>query len=235
MSKNSVAAALVLLLAVAWAAWSYWTGGLMGILLGTGLNSAQKIEAMRAFFEGWGVFAPVIYVLIVVVEAVVAPIPGAILYLPGGVIFGGFWGGTLSLIGNIVGAGTCCFLARTLVGRVWSKEFFSEGKLQNAQKFILKHGIVSIALLRVNPLTSSDIVSYAAGLTPLSTATVMIGTAIGMLPLCYAQAYLSVGLFTMFPWLIWPLAVGCALYVVLAGMAIWKLRMPRADAKEISG
>ena len=235
MRRDSAIAASALLLVVAWAGWSYWTDGLIGILLGTGLSSAQKIEAMRAFFDGWGPFAPVMYVLIVVVEAVVAPIPGAILYLPGGMIFGGFWGGTLSLIGNIVGAGTCCFLARTIVGRTWSKEFFSEGKLRNAQDFILKHGILSIALLRVNPLTSSDIVSYAAGLTPLSTATVMIGSGIGMLPLCYAQAYLSMGLFTMFPWLIWPLAVGCAAYVIVGAVAIWKLRLPRAGAEETPG
>ena len=87
----------------------------------------------------------------------------------------------------------------------------------------------------MNPLTSSDIVSYAAGLTPLSTATVMIGTGIGMLPLCYAQAYLSMGLFTMFPWLIWPLAVGCVGYVIVGAVAIWKIRLPRTGAEEIPG
>jgi uncharacterized membrane protein YdjX (TVP38/TMEM64 family) len=233
--KDSIVAAVALATLIAWVGWSYWTGGIIGILLDTDLASADKIAGMQAFFLDWGVLAPVIYVLIVVVEAVVAPIPGAILYLPGGVIFGGFWGGTLSLIGNIVGGGICCFLMRTLVGRTWSKDFFSSGKLKNVREFILKHGILSVALLRVNPLTSSDIVSYAAGLTPLSTATVMIGTGIGMLPLCYAQAYLSVGLFTMFPWLIWPLVIGCVLYAVVAAVAIWKLRLSRPDTEEVTG
>ena len=224
MRKDAAVATAILISLVAWVGWSWATGGIVGILFDPSLESAQKVDSLRNFFEQWGIFAPVAYVLFVMVEAVVAPIPGAMLYLPGGMIFGGFWGGTLSLIGNILGAGICCMLMRTLVGRRWSRSFFSEGGMRSVRDFILKHGITSVALLRVNPLTSSDLVSYAAGLTPLSVMTVMIGTGIGMLPLCYAQSYLSEGLFTLFPWLIWPLAIGCGVYFVVAGMAIWRLK-----------
>jgi uncharacterized membrane protein YdjX (TVP38/TMEM64 family) len=232
--KDSLIAAIALLLLTLWAGWSYWTDGIIGILFGTGLDSAVQVEAIQAFFEGWGLLAPAIYVLLVVVEAVIAPIPGAMLYLPGGIVFGGFWGGTFSLIGNMLGAGVSCFLMRTIVGRTWSQDFFREGKLQNAREIILNHGVLSIALLRANPLTSSDLVSYAAGLTPLSTVTVMIGTGIGMLPLCYAQAYLSVSLFTRFPWLIWPLLGAGVLYVAVVAVIIWKLRLSPSDAREVA-
>ena len=44
----------------------------------------------------------------------IAPIPGTILYAPAGVIFGGFWGGVYSLIGNISGAALSFFLMRAL-------------------------------------------------------------------------------------------------------------------------
>ena len=227
-----MAAAAALALLTGWAGWSYWRGGIIGILFGPGLDAAAKVEAVQGFFEGWGLLAPVVYVLIVVVEAVIAPIPGAMHYLPGGMVFGGFWGGTLSLVGNILAAGVCCILMRTIVGRTWSREFFSEGKLRKARLFILEHGTLSVALLRVNPLTSSDLVSYAAGLTPLSTVTVMVGTGIGMTPLCYAQAYLSESLFTLFPWLIWPLVAACALYAVVVVAAIRKLRAPDPGGKD---
>jgi uncharacterized membrane protein YdjX (TVP38/TMEM64 family) len=235
LRKDSIVALSTLLVLIGWVGWSYWTDGIIGLLFAADLDAAAKVDGLRDFFDGWGMLAPAMYVLIVVVEAVVAPIPGAMLYLPGGMIFGGFWGGTLSLVGNVIGAGTCCLLMRSIVGRTWSREFFSEDRLEGARRFILRHGILSVAILRVNPLTSSDIVSYAAGLTPLSTLTVMIGTGIGMLPLCYAQSYLSEGLFTRFPWLIWPLAVGCVLYAVLAAVAIWKLRLPPAADKEMAG
>ena len=99
----------------------------------------------------------------------------------------------------------------------------------SVKEFILRHGVLSITLLRVNPLTSSDIVSYAAGLTPISTSAVMIGTLFGMAPLCYIQAYLSMEVFTVFPWLIWPLIVGCVIYAILAAMAIWRLKIPQVE------
>jgi uncharacterized membrane protein YdjX (TVP38/TMEM64 family) len=149
------------------------------------------------------------------------------LYLPGGVIFGGFWGGTLSLVGNIIGAGACAVLVRTLVGQRWSESFFEGAKLEGVRRIIVDHGVLSIALLRANPLTSSDLVSYAAGLTPLSVSRVMVGTGLGMVPLAFAQAYLSVGLFTLFPWLIWPLVVGCVIYLVVAVVIVIRLSRPR--------
>ena len=229
VNRDQLLATIILGALVAIVGWSYWSGGVLYVLLDPGLDSAAKVESLRASFNSWGPLAPLAYILLVIIEAVVAPIPGTILYLPGGVIFGGFWGGTLSLIGNIVAAGICCVLMRTIVGRTWSTDFFSTGRLQSAQEFISRHGTLSVALLRVNPLTSSDIVSYAAGLTPMSTSTVMIGTMFGMAPLCYIQSYLSVELFVAFPWLLWPLLVGCVIYAVLAVIAIRKLRIPQVS------
>ena len=229
MDRNRYGALIILAVFFGLAGWSYWNGGIIAVFFDGDTTSADKVEALRSFFSWWGPLAPLAYVFLVIVEAVIAPIPGAILYLPGGVIFGGFWGGTLSLIGNVVAAGICCRLMRTLVGQTWSRDFFAAGRLRRVKEFILKHGVLSIALLRVNPLTSSDIVSYAAGLTPLSTSTVMLGTLLGMAPLCYLQSYLSMGLFTVFPWLIWPLVVGCLVYAVLAAMAIWQLRIPQTE------
>ena len=229
VNKGRLLAIVTLLGFGAIVVWSYWSGGVIAVLLSVDASSADRIESMRAFFSSWGPLAPVAYIFLVVAEAVIAPIPGAILYLPGGIIFGGFWGGTLALIGNVAAAGICCELMRTLVGRSWTKDFFSTGRLSSVKEFILRHGVLSIALLRVNPLTSSDIVSYAAGLTPISTSAVMVGTLIGMAPLCYIQAYLSLELFTAFPWLIWPLIAGCVLYAVLAAMAIWRLKVPQLE------
>ena len=80
-----------------------------------------------------------------------------------------------------------------------------------------------IFLLRVNPLTSSDLVSYAAGLTHLSLGKVMLGTLAGMAPLCFAQAYLADGLLTAFPALIYPLLAACAIYAVVVLWVLSKL------------
>ena len=47
-----------------------------------------------------------------------------------------------------------------------------------------------VLLLRANPLTSSDLVSYAAGVAGVPPWKVAAGTLIGLAPLCYLQAVL---------------------------------------------
>jgi uncharacterized membrane protein YdjX (TVP38/TMEM64 family) len=75
-----------------------------------------------------------------------------------------------------------------------------------------------ILLLRINPLTSSDLVSYAAGLTGIPVWKVMIGTLLGMAPLCWIQAYLADGILRAIPQLLYPVMILCGIYAVVV---IW--------------
>ncbi len=214
----------LLIVVVAMVAVSYFSGGIASVLLSTGVDSEERIRSLRLFFDEMDGAAPLVYIAIVVVEVVIAPIPGTLLYLPGGVIFGGFLGGLWSLIANVLGAGISCQLMRSIVGRKSTESFFEKESLSKYRDMIEKRGLLFIVLLRVNPLTSSDLVSYAAGLTTMRVTTVMLGTGIGMAPLCFAQSYLAETLFDSFPWLIWPMLVVCILYVVVVVVALWRLR-----------
>ena len=158
-------------------------------------TAEEKVAALRAFFDGFGVAAPLAYVGFVILEVVIAPIPGTMLYAPGGVIFGGFWGGLLSLTGNVIGAGIACQLMRVFIGKR-AEEYLERSALARYEERITRHGAWVVFLLRVNPLTSSDLVSYAAGLTHLPVWKLMLGTLAGMAPLCFAQSYLADGLLT---------------------------------------
>jgi uncharacterized membrane protein YdjX (TVP38/TMEM64 family) len=80
-----------------------------------------------------------------------------------------------------------------------------------------------ILLLRLNPLTSTDLLSYAAGLTRIPTWHVMLATGLGMAPLCFAQSWLSDGIFNRWPGLIWPLMIAGLLY--LSAVAVILSRM----------
>ncbi len=216
--------ALALVVAAAsWVTWSYAQDGIVYVLLDNSLDPGHKIERLRAAFEQWGSLAPLAYLGLVTVEVVVAPIPGTLIYLPGGLIFGGAWGGTLSLAGNVLGAGISCQLMRTIVGRRWLQSFVEGKRFLRHQVLIERHGMTIIALLRLNPLTSSDLVSYAAGVTRLRVTTVMLGTLLGMAPLCYAQAYLVAELFTALPWLLWPLVGLCIIYAGIVVVIVVKL------------
>src|SRR4029078_4425984 len=94
--------------------WSYAEHGLAYAVFSGDLSAAEKIKRLQDFFQSLGVAAPLAYVGLVAGEVILAPLPGAMLYAPGGIIFGGFWGGLLSLAGNVVGAGIACQIMRTL-------------------------------------------------------------------------------------------------------------------------
>jgi uncharacterized membrane protein YdjX (TVP38/TMEM64 family) len=202
--------------------WSWYSGGIIGQMLQTDLTAAEKIDRLREFFARFGPLAPAVYFLLVVAEVVIAPIPGLMLYAPGGVIFGGFLGGALSLAGNVVGAGIACMIART-IRPAWLSRWFSTAAVARVQTKLERYGGWLIFLVRLNPLTSSDMVSYAAGFTRIPLRTVMLATGAGMAPLCFAQAWLAESLIEAFPGLLYPLLAACGLYPILVVLVLWRM------------
>lgn len=205
----------------AWAMWSYATGGVVHALAAAALAGDGSIDALRDAIESTGPLAPVVYVAAVVVEVMVAPIPGVMLYLPGGAIFGGFRGGALALTGNVIGAALAAWVAGTIGTRFLNVNDWP--RLQRYGDVIARRGLVVIILLRLNPLTSSDLVSYAAGFVGVPVWRVAVGTAIGMAPLCFAQSYASEWLFRWLPasglivLLLGAAYVAFVLFIVLRG------------------
>ena len=202
--------------------WSLLQGGLLGVFFSRDLTPADKLAQLRADFDALGTAAPLAYVFVVVVEVVLAPLPGALLYAPGGVIFGGFWGGLLSLVGNVVGSAIACQLMRIFGGRI-ADRLLRKQSLRDLRERVADHGVWVVLVLRINPLTSSDLVSYAAGLTPMPTWKLCLGTALGAGPLCWIQSYTADRLLTVFPTLLYPLLALCGVYTVVAIVIVWRL------------
>jgi uncharacterized membrane protein YdjX (TVP38/TMEM64 family) len=214
VGRARVIVAGALLTAALLAGWSFATGGVVHTVLGKDLSAAEKIERLQQFFAGLGAAAPLAYVAMVTGEVVLAPLPGAMLYAPGGLIFGGFWGGFLSLTGNVLGAGLACQIMRTF-GRSYFERILDRGALRKYEARLVQSGLWIVFLLRVNPLTSSDFVSYAAGATRMPLWKLMLGTCLGMAPLCWAQSYLADEILTAFPKLLYPLLAACVVYTIL--------------------
>ncbi len=194
--------------------WSWYAKGIVFDMLRDDWDATAKIARLQAFFNDCGAWAPAAYVAFVVIEVVVAPIPGLMLYAPGGLIFGPLLGGALALAGNVIGAGIACSLTRSLgVWRIGG--FLCSERIEGIQSALECRGSWLVFFLRLNPLTSSDLVSYAAGFTRIPVWKVMLATGCGMAPLCFAQASLSDSLFRSFPALIYPLMAASVVYVIV--------------------
>jgi uncharacterized membrane protein YdjX (TVP38/TMEM64 family) len=180
------------------------------------------LERVRATVAGWGRLAPLVYTLAVVVEVIVAPIPGTLLYAPAGAIFGGFVGGSLSIVGNVVGAAICCVIGQMIGGRVLA-ERVDGSQLDRYRTLLEQRGMWLVLLLRLNPLTTSDLVSYAAGVAGVPAWKVAVGTLFGLAPWCYLQAYFSEQVFEVVPG---PYLIvgGIALTVIVVGVLVFGSR-----------
>lgn len=211
-------------LAIGAAVWSYVTGGTVRVLVdgaGSFGDSSQTLDALRAALDRWGRLAPAVYVAAVVIEVLVAPIPGTLLYAPAGALFGGFMGGTLSLIGNTLGAAIACGVGSALGESALVRRI--EGtKLAAYRTAIQQRGLWVVLLLRINPLTSSDLVSYMAGAVGVPIWRVALGTFIGMAPLCFAQSYLAEQIFEILPGAVYVLVAAGIIYVL--ALVIWLTR-----------
>lgn len=223
--------ALLLVVVMSGVAWSYRTGGIMKVLLDPQIESPTRLTQIQDYFHGWGPVAPAVYLLVVIVEVLLAPIPGTLLYLPGGLIFGWLVGGSMSLAGNVLGAGVACRIMRTF-GRQRIERYLERPTLQKYLALIEARGFWVVLLLRINPFTSSDLVSYAAGLTRIPIWKVMTGTFAGMAPLCFVQAYFSQEIFTAFPRLIYPAILAGAGYLMLSAHVLRQLARSQRTSAE---
>ncbi|MEI7701043.1 MAG: VTT domain-containing protein [Planctomycetia bacterium] len=192
------------------------------VLRTTDRSSEAMIAALRIFFDELGPAGSIAYVLIVAIEVVIAPVPGLILYAPGGLVFGPWLGGLLALAGNMLGAGLACGLSRRL-GYRWIARMDPADRTGELRVRLEQRGFLVIAVLRMNPLTSSDLISYAAGLTSIPIRTVVTGTGVGIAPLCFAQSWLSDGVFRVWPGLFWPLALITPIYLGIVFFVLVRL------------
>jgi uncharacterized membrane protein YdjX (TVP38/TMEM64 family) len=198
---------------------SWRSGGLVRVLVETPPAGRTTIEALRAYLETYGAAAPIVYVLAVTIEVLAAPIPGTLLYAPAGAIFGGLVGGTLSLAGNVAGASIAAAAARW-AGAPWMARAAPGARLTELRNRLQGRGGWLVFFLRLNPLTSSDLVSYAAGLAGVPVRQVALGTLAGMIPQCYAQAYVADALFAWLPSGPWFVAASVAGAALVAWFAV---------------
>jgi uncharacterized membrane protein YdjX (TVP38/TMEM64 family) len=143
---------------------------------------AGNLDQVIKLIRSWGVAAPLMSVLLMITQAIVAPIPAFLITAANGMVFGSFWGALISWIGALMGALTSFYIAR-LFKKVALRKIVRN---QKTAEFIIhageKRGFYVILLSRFLPFISFDIISYMAGLSGISPWAFILGTALGMLP-----------------------------------------------------
>lgn len=211
-----------LLIVLGWFAYSYFN---QGIVYDT---ANSDVDSVVEFIQGFGFWAWLIFILLIILEVVLAPIPPLVLYVAGGFLFGAFLGGILTLIGNLIGAGIDYSIAkrfgRNIVIRKTNKKI-----REKFDKFSEKYGGFAIFILRINPLTTTDLVSYLAGLTRIKFWRFILWTGLGLIPMIFLQTYLGEVFIRDYPVLSAILIILSILYLIVFAYLIIKVLFKKKE------
>lgn len=171
-------------------------------------------HALENFIRSWGTQAAVVSFFLMILQAIIAPLPAFLITFANASLFGAFWGGVLSWTSAMVGATLCFFIARIL-GRSAVEKLTGKTVLKNMDAFFERYGKHTILVCRLLPFVPFDPISYAAGLTSIRFRHFFLATGIGQLPATivysWAGSLLTGGAF----WFVTGLFVLFALTVVI--------------------
>ena len=168
--KIALGIGIIAILAMTYAV-LWQTGILAGIVNG---------EELQERLGRLGFLGPFAIVGLISLAIVFSPMPSAPIALAAGAAYGHLWGTVYVVIGAETGALMAFFIARLLgyaVLRKWFGERLSLGLLGSQNALM---GIVFVS--RLLPFISFDLVSYAAGLTPLAAWRFALATFAGIVP-----------------------------------------------------
>ncbi len=175
-------------------------------------------EELRTWINQFGVLAPVVFTLLQALQVVVAPIPGQVVALVAGYLFGPLAGTVYSLTGVLIGSAIAFSLA-SRYGRSFVEDLLHEDVLERFDGFVDQVGIPGLLAFVLVPGLPDDAICFLAGLTQWRLRTFMAAIAVGRLPAyvltVYAGGELASGRFVVAMGLI-------GLVVVLSAVGYYK-------------
>ncbi len=179
-------------------------------------NLREKTEIIKYWVGNLGIWAPLVYLLGYVLRPLLLfpAVPFAIL---GGVLFGSLWGTIYVLIGTMCSSVCEFLLVRYFVGGK-AKEFLKE-KTRKVNQVVIKHGFLTVFLVRLVPNVAFDLQNCGLALAPVSFTHYFYGTLLGCLPACIFYALLGN---IAFNWSV-PWAIGFAVSLGICLYLLWLL------------
>jgi len=155
---------------------------LLAALVAVKLFVAEDLlRGVLRWISGIGPLAPLIFIAMYIVAPVVF-VPGAILSIGAGTVFGLLRGTIYVSVGATLGA-TCAFLVGRYVAREWvAKKLEGNEKFEAIDRAVAREGWKIVGLARLSPFFPFNLLNYAFGLTRIRLKDYFFATWAGMIP-----------------------------------------------------
>ncbi len=162
----------------------------IAVLVWTFIDETFLFSLIRDFFIlplldiGW--WAYLVFLVLMIIQSLIAPIPSELVLLSAGMIFGLWPGMAIGVLGSVISGVVTYFLAvkggRPIIESAGEYVSLADKFILVVDSWIERWGIWSIIIGRAVPLIMFDPVSYAAGLSNIKWKPYTLATFIGSIP-----------------------------------------------------
>jgi len=143
---------------------------------------AKEPVLFRDLLLAYGALSQVVFVVLQVLQVVVAPLPGEIIQVAGGYIYGTVAGTALSLLGITLGSIIAFFITRWL-GYPLLSIFIKPEKLEHFRTMLNSNRAeIAIFIIFLIPGAPKDILTFVAGITPIQPGHFLLAAMLGRFP-----------------------------------------------------
>jgi uncharacterized membrane protein YdjX (TVP38/TMEM64 family) len=154
------------------------------------LPLARWAAHLEALVRGWGTTGAFVYGAAYVV-GVLLFIPGSVLTLGAGALFGAFWGTVLVSLASTTAAALAFLIARHLARGAVERLARRDKRFEAIDQAVREGGWRIVVLLRLSPVVPFSLSNYLYGLTPVAFGPYVLASWIAMLPA--TVLYVSIG------------------------------------------
>ena len=138
--------------------------------------------AVAAYIRSWGVWGPLVFILIHLLQIIIAVLPGQFVFIAGGYVFG-FTGGLLLNLVTVIAGSQIAFALARLGGRPLVKRFVPADTLERWDWVAEQHGVLFLISGFLLPVIfPADVMNYVAGLSSMPARKFLFASFLGRLP-----------------------------------------------------
>jgi len=145
------------------------------------LGLGGHLDELRSWILGLGPVGPLVFIAIYAI-AVVAAVPGSVLTIAAGAMFGSALGVAVVSVASTLGAAMAFAVARWLARDAVAGWLAGNEKLARLDRMTERHGAVVVAITRLVPLFPFTLLNYGFGLTGVRFRTYVLWSWLCMLP-----------------------------------------------------
>lgn len=171
--------------------WLLYAGAAVLLLFAARYFQVQDLLRGAVDWVGrMGPWGPVIFIAIYV-AATVLFIPGSVLTLGAGAVFGVAWGSVYVSLGSTLGATAAFLVGRYLARDAIARKIEGNARFAAIDRAVAGEGWKIVGLARLSPVFPFTLLNYAFGLTRVSLRDYVLASWIGMMPGTVLYVYLG--------------------------------------------